>query len=134
MKNWVKTALRQAVPDDFLLPFAENYSHIKETLMLFNKGKEASFVSRIGELGAVIEERKGREKKEIRPAALEVLSGREYEIVSLMAERMSNREIAEKLFLSEGSVKQYVNQIYSKLGIGGDRRTKRQQLFTMLGR
>ena len=130
----LKTALRQAVPDDFLLPFAENYSHIKETLMLFNKGKEASFVSRIGELGAVIEERKGREKKEIRPAALEVLTGREYEIVSLMAERMSNREIAEKLFLSEGSVKQYVNQIYSKLGIGGDRRTKRQQLFAMLGR
>ncbi len=45
-----------------------------------------------------------------------------------MAGRLSNREIAEKLFLSEGSVKQYVNQIYSKLHIEGDTRVKRKQL------
>ena len=45
---------------------------------------------------------------------------------------LSNREIAEKLFLSEGSVKQYVNQIYSKLHIEGDTRTKRQRLAELL--
>ena len=49
-----------------------------------------------------------------------------------MAKRMSNREIAEKLFLSEGSVKQYINQIYSKLHIEGDTRTKRSQLAELL--
>ena len=49
-----------------------------------------------------------------------------------MAQRLSNREIAEKLFLSEGSVKQYVNQIYSKLHIEGDIRTKRKQLTGLL--
>ena len=42
--------------------------------------------------------------------------------------RLSNREIAEQLFLSEGSVKQYINQIYSKLLITGDVRTKRKRL------
>ena len=41
---------------------------------------------------------------------------------------LSNREIAEQLFLSEGSVKQYINQIYSKLLITGDVRTKRKRL------
>ena len=56
------------------------------------------------------------------------ISEREYEIVLLMAEHLTNREIAERLFLSEGSVKQYVNQIYSKLHIEGDTRTKRKQL------
>lgn len=45
---------------------------------------------------------------------------------------MSNREIAERLFLSEGSVKQYINQIYAKLHIEGDTRTKRKQLAALL--
>ena len=56
------------------------------------------------------------------------LTDREYEIVLLMAEHLMNSEIAGKLFLSEGSVKQYVNQIYSKLHIDGDTRTKRKKL------
>ena len=47
--------------------------------------------------------------------------------------QLSNREIAEKLYLSEGSVKQYANQIYSKLHIDGDTRTKRKQLAELLG-
>ena len=55
------------------------------------------------------------------------------EIVELMAQRLSNREIAEKLYLSEGSVKQYVNQIYSKLHIEGDTRTKRKRLAGLFG-
>lgn len=46
----------------------------------------------------------------------------------MVADRLSNRGIAEMLFLSEGSVKQCVNQIYSKLHIEGDTRVKRKQL------
>ena len=49
-----------------------------------------------------------------------------------MAQRLSNREIAERLYLSVGSVKQYMNRIYSKLQITGDIRTKRKQLLTLL--
>ncbi len=45
-----------------------------------------------------------------------------------LAKRLSNREIAEQLFFSEGSVKQYINQIYSKLLITGNVRTKRKRL------
>ena len=45
-----------------------------------------------------------------------------------MAKHMSNKEIAQSLFLSEGTVKQYINQIYSKLLITGDVRTKRKRL------
>ena len=44
---------------------------------------------------------------------------KEYEILGLIKERLSNREIAKRLFLSEGSIKQYINQIYSKLNIDG---------------
>ena len=51
---------------------------------------------------------------------------------SLAALRLSNREIAEKLHLSEGSVKQYISQIYSKLAITGDTRLKRQRLAELI--
>ena len=61
------------------------------------------------------------------------MTEREFEVVCLMAQRLSNREIAEKLYLSEGSVKQYINQIYSKLHIEGDTRTKRKALAGLLG-
>ena len=60
--------------------------------------------------------------------ALRDLPDREREIAALIAQRLTNREIAEKLYLSEGSVKQYVNQLYAKLGIEGDTRTKRRRL------
>ena len=66
------------------------------------------------------------------PAALEGLTDREREICLLIAQRLRNREIAEKLFLSEGSVRQYINQLYSKLQIQGDPRSKRKRLVQML--
>jgi predicted ATPase/DNA-binding CsgD family transcriptional regulator len=46
------------------------------------------------------------------------LTEREHEILRLIAEGLSNREIAEQLIFSVGTVKWYVNQIYSKLGVG----------------
>ena len=60
------------------------------------------------------------------------LTEREYEIVRLMAQRLNNREIAEKLYLSEGSIRQYVNQIYPKLQIAGEPRAKRKLLLDLL--
>ena len=63
--------------------------------------------------------------------AFHVLTPRERDIAMLAAARLSNREIAEKLYLSEGSVKQYVNRIYAKLFFEGDTRTKRKRLVEM---
>ena len=44
------------------------------------------------------------------------LSQRELEVLSCMAAEMSNREIAERLFLSENTVKTHVSHILNKLG------------------
>lgn len=52
------------------------------------------------------------------PAAENPLTTREQEVLALLAGGLSNREIAEKLVFSLGTVKWYVNQIYSKLGVG----------------
>ncbi|MGI6679539.1 MAG: LuxR C-terminal-related transcriptional regulator [Dehalobacterium sp.] len=129
----LKQALRDATPDDFLLPFVENYGYLKELLQSCGKGQDETFIQRIMQLGTAYETRQ-KQMHEIntRPTELSTLTQREYQIVKLMAERMSNREIAEKLFLSEGSVKQYANQIYSKLHIMGDTWTKRQQILVLM--
>jgi DNA-binding NarL/FixJ family response regulator len=45
-----------------------------------------------------------------------VLSGREIEVVRLLAEGLSNRAIASALFLAEATVKTHLVRIYRKLG------------------
>jgi DNA-binding NarL/FixJ family response regulator len=47
----------------------------------------------------------------------EALTHREVEIVRLMTGGYSNREIAEAIYLSEGTVKNHVSNILSKLGV-----------------
>jgi DNA-binding CsgD family transcriptional regulator len=44
------------------------------------------------------------------------LTGREAQIIALIAAGHSNAGIANHLFLTEKSVKNYVNRIYGKLG------------------
>ena len=46
------------------------------------------------------------------------LSAREAEIMSLIAGGCTNGEIAARLFLAEKTVKNHVNRIYAKLGVG----------------
>lgn len=52
-------------------------------------------------------------------ASIEIdkLSEREYEVLGLMAKGLNNREIAERIFLSEGTVRNYVSSIFSKLDV-----------------
>lgn len=45
------------------------------------------------------------------------LTGREKEICSLMAEGLTNKQIADRLYISEGTVKNYISNIYDKTGI-----------------
>src|SRR5271165_1746266 len=51
---------------------------------------------------------------------------KEKEILELMAQGMSNREIAEKLFVSENTVKTHSSRVFDKLG--ARRRTQAVQL------
>ncbi|MDE5679222.1 MAG: response regulator transcription factor, partial [Lachnospiraceae bacterium] len=45
------------------------------------------------------------------------LTGRENEICALMADGLTNKQIADKLYISEGTVKNYISNIYDKTGI-----------------
>jgi LuxR family maltose regulon positive regulatory protein len=48
---------------------------------------------------------------------LDPLTEREIEVLRLIAMGLSNKEIADHLFLTEGTVKGYASTIYSKLGV-----------------
>ena len=47
----------------------------------------------------------------------EALSERETEILHLVAQGLTNRQIAERLYLAEGTVKNYISAIFQKLGV-----------------
>ncbi len=45
------------------------------------------------------------------------LSAREIEILQLLAQGLSNKQVASRLHLAEGTVKNYVSNIFTKLGV-----------------
>lgn len=45
------------------------------------------------------------------------LTRREYEVLTLIAEGLNNREIAERLFISEKTVKNHVSNIFKKINV-----------------
>jgi len=47
------------------------------------------------------------------------LTARELEIVRMIAQGLRNKAIAERLFISEGTVKIHLHNVYEKLGLDG---------------
>ncbi len=57
------------------------------------------------------------------------LTERESEVMTLLSRGTSNKAIAEKLFISEKTVKNHINRIYAKLGVG----TRAEAIASFLG-
>jgi two-component system response regulator DevR len=69
--------------------------------------------------GRLLDKLRSGEKKD---PVLDSLSDREREILDLVADGLTNRQIGERAFLSEKTVKNYVSSILAKLGM--QRRTQ----------
>jgi RNA polymerase sigma factor (sigma-70 family) len=63
-------------------------------------------------------DRMSRRESELQKLS-QLLTPRELEIVRLAAEGLRNREIAERLAITEGTVKIHLHNIYEKLGVNG---------------
>jgi DNA-binding NarL/FixJ family response regulator len=59
----------------------------------------------------------GRLMGQVRAPAKDALSGRELEVLRLVAAGSTNRETAQKLFISEATVKTHLLHIYAKLEV-----------------
>ena len=88
----------------------------------------AEAIRKVAAGGALIEPSVARkviaEFARLEPAARSVNSGlpdplsdREIEILKLLAQGLSNKNIADRLHLAEGTVKNYVSNVLSKLGV-----------------
>ncbi len=65
------------------------------------------------------------------PSALDALTSREYEVLELMSEGMSNKEIGGRLFISAKTVEKAVSSIFRKLGVNS--RTAAVKIFLSKG-
>ena len=59
------------------------------------------------------------------------LTAREQEVLALMAEGRSNRAIADRLFVGEGTVEKHVTSIFAKLGLDETDRDHRRVLAVL---
>jgi LuxR family maltose regulon positive regulatory protein len=62
-------------------------------------------------------QRSGPQGKAEAPQPVTLLSGREQEVLGLMSQGLSNREIGERLFLAIGTVKRHAANISGKLEV-----------------
>ena len=74
----------------------------------------------MGSVLAQMSRRGGRAAEEPEVAKIASLTDREREVVTLIGEGLKNKQIAERLFISETSVRHHLTSVFGKLG-GADR-------------
>ncbi|MFL7792754.1 MAG: LuxR C-terminal-related transcriptional regulator [Anaerolineae bacterium] len=111
-RDYLAQAVEAAAPEDYLRAFLDEGAQVLALLRdvrhvspafvdcLLNYAREADLA----------------QEAALQPL-VEPLSEREIEVLRLIAAGLSNREIAERLFISIGTVKRHVNNIYGKLGV-----------------
>jgi len=107
--NHLTRAVVLAEKGHFIYPFVEQLETVKLLLPEIKSNNE-NITEFISLLTTTISN-----KKSI--ASIERLSNREFDIINLLAERLSNQEIANQLFISKATVKRHVINIYKKLNV-----------------
>jgi LuxR family maltose regulon positive regulatory protein len=119
-------ALRLAQPSRFIRLFVDLGPRLGTLLNRIKVDEEG--LAYVGEILSAFQQPSEKEPVGINtpPAkgklpGVEALSRRERQILTLLAERLSNKEIAGKLHISTATVKRHAATIYQKLGVHGRR-------------
>jgi LuxR family maltose regulon positive regulatory protein len=114
--DYLSRALRIAAPEGYYRAFLDEDTGVLALLAHVREAAPA-FVDRL-----LNEARGGRPRfdavERLNERLIEPLSERELEVLALIADGLSNREIADRLFIAVGTVKRHINHIYGKLGVG----------------
>lgn len=111
--RFLTDALQTALPDKLYMPFVENDEGIHTLLPLAAQWiGDRKGMAKISELSHAFRQ----SIRQLRTDKL-VLSVREKEVALLAVQGLSNKEIAERLFLSMGTVKTLMSRIFQKLNI-----------------
>lgn len=109
-------ALEIAEPDGILMPFVELYRYIRSITERLSQ-QRAAMLHSISVHGQAYLQGIGRIMGKHFSQVNHGLTSRELEIAQLAAKRLSNQEIAEKLGISESTVKTQLARVFSKLNI-----------------
>jgi LuxR family maltose regulon positive regulatory protein len=111
----LERALSLAGPEGYVRTFVDEGPPM--ALLLHQAAAGESMPDYAARLLAAFEKATGDEEKaELPPSSLvEPLTAREQELLLLVAEGLSNREIAAELFIALGTVKSHIHNIYGKL-------------------
>lgn len=125
----LKQALAMAEADKLVLPLAQNIALLRPYLEQEAQGEYSAAAAAALHLGQQMEAGRGQiMSARFAEAGLQELTEQELQIAQLAAARHTNREIAQRLSLSEGTIKQYLNKIFAKLQIDAAAKNKRHQL------
>jgi LuxR family maltose regulon positive regulatory protein len=115
-------SLALAEPEGYVRIFLDEGRPMEELLQACNKGKYSPLKAYANHLLKSFKLASGRQSASsvsaCRPDLLvEPLTEREMEVLHLLATGLSNRKIAEHLYLSEGTVKTHTHNLYTKMGV-----------------
>jgi LuxR family maltose regulon positive regulatory protein len=111
-RDYIEQAVKTAAREDYLRAFLDEDTQV---LALLHTVRPAAptFIDQI-----LNHARKaGMAQVTPHPSLIEPLSERETEVLNLIAAGLTNREIAERLFIAIGTVKRHTNTIYGKLDV-----------------
>jgi LuxR family maltose regulon positive regulatory protein len=122
-------ALAQAEPGGYIRLFVDEGEPMKRLLLqAVSRGIAVEYAS---ELLTVMQASEGMVFGAASSSPVEQLSQRELEILRLLKSSLSSPEIAEKLYISVGTVRTHIKNIYRKLDV--NRRTEAVERARELG-
>jgi LuxR family maltose regulon positive regulatory protein len=118
----IQRALALAEPEGYIRLFVDEGLPLKalisRSLSQFRKKPQAGHKRLIAYVARLVAAFSGKPADHAPRAMPEALSARELEVLTLIAGGCSNGQIAGKLFISLGTVKRHVNNIFGKLEVG----------------
>jgi LuxR family maltose regulon positive regulatory protein len=127
--DYLKDALALALPDRVYLPFAEYGSHILPVIEKIREEKDSGREQMDALIALCRRQIAGVEAlRKALAGEKAVLTPRQREIALLTRERLSAKEIADKLFITENTVKSAQRIIYDKLGVHSKSQLSKMEL------
>jgi len=126
----IHKAVNLAIPGGWIQPFIEpgpGMNELLHQLLLTNQDLTTKEIKLINKILASFSDKEIMMQPEQNPSVLEsanpqpinnFLTNREKQILILLKQRLSNKEISEQLFISMETVKSHLKKIYTKLGAG----------------
>ncbi|MFO7661265.1 MAG: LuxR C-terminal-related transcriptional regulator, partial [Chloroflexota bacterium] len=109
----LEQSLSLANPSGFIRLFVDLGPQMKELLDRLSRKKISAFEHYISQILGTFPLTNSNPVEEM----IEPLTDRENQILVLLSERYSNKEIAQRLFISPGTVKRHTLNIYQKFGV-----------------